>query len=154
MNLDAHDKQILAILQKNNKISQKELAKQVNLSISAVNRRINTLEESGVIQKNVSILDSKKIGINTTVIVEIQIEDERLDLLEEDKKRFFDSPYVQQVYYVTGEFDFLLVMNVKDMTEYEELTRKLFFASKNIKRFRTIVSMQNVKQSLELPVLP
>lgn len=152
MNLDAHDKKILTILQKDNKISQKELAKQVNLSISAVNRRINALEERGVIKNNVSVLDPKKVGMNITIIVEIQIENERLDLLEEDKKRFLNSPYVQQVYYVTGEFDFLLVMNVKDMAEYEELTRKLFFTSKNIKRFRTIVSMQNVKQSFELPI--
>ena len=152
MKIDAHDKKILNLLQKNNKISQKDMAKQVNLSVSAVNRRISALEENGVIQRNVSVLDPQKVGMNITIIVEIQIEDERLDLLEEDKARFVKNPHVQQVYYVTGEFDFLLVMNVHDMAEYEELTRKLFFASKNIKRFRTSVSMQNVKQSFELPI--
>lgn len=152
MELDSYDKAILSLLQKDNKISQKELARQVNLSVSAVNRRINAMENDGVIRANVSILDPQKVGMSITIIVEIEIVDERLSLLEEDKKRFAACPNIQQIYYVTGEFDFLLVLTVHDMAEYEALTRELFFTSKNIKRFKTIVSMQNVKQTTELLV--
>ncbi len=50
-----------------------------------------------------------------------------ISALEEDKQRFVTCPEVQQVYYVTGDFDFLLVINVRDMAEYEALTRELFF---------------------------
>jgi Transcriptional regulators len=152
MAMDEHDLAILSFLQKNNKISQKDLARQVNLSVSAVSRRIGALEDAGVIRENVSVLDQSMVGRSITIIVEIEIADERLDLLEEDKKRFLESPYVQQVYYVTGEFDFLLVLAMRDMAEYEALTRTLFFTSKNIKRFRTIVAMQNVKQTFALPL--
>jgi DNA-binding Lrp family transcriptional regulator len=63
---------------------------------------------------------------------------ERLDLLEEDRQRFVNCPQVQQVYYVTGDFDFLLVINVRDMAEYEMLTRELFFVSGNIKSLRRL----------------
>ncbi|EJD1086053.1 Lrp/AsnC ligand binding domain-containing protein, partial [Salmonella enterica] len=63
---------------------------------------------------------------------------------------FVSCPQVQQVYYVTGDFDFLLVLNVRDMAEYEALTRELFFSSGNIKSFKTIVVMQNAKQEMRV----
>ncbi|VEB07085.1 regulator for leucine (or lrp) regulon and high-affinity branched-chain amino acid transport system [Klebsiella pneumoniae] len=92
-----------------------------------------------MIKGSVSLVDASKVGRPITIMVQVTIENERLDLLEEDKQRFVTCPQVQQVYYVTGDFDFLLVINVRDMAEYEALTRELFFASGNIKSFRTIV---------------
>lgn len=88
------------------------------------------------------------VGRPITIITQVSLINERLDLLEERKKRFVQCPQVQQVYYVTGDFDFLLIFNVKTMEEYEQLTHELFFTSENIKSFRTIVSMQNAKQEL------
>ena len=151
MQLDAYDRKILNLLQDNNRISQRELAEDVNLSPSAVNRRIAALEASGVIKQNVSIVDPAAVGRPITVIVEVKLENERLDLLDEIKKRFVSCPQVQQVYYVTGDFDFLLVMNVRDMSEYELLTRELFFFG-NIKQFRTCVAMQNIKRTFAIPI--
>lgn len=150
MELDNYDKKILRLLQQDNKISQRTLADSVNLSASAVNRRIASLEERGIIKENISIINPLKIGRSITIIVEVKIENERLDLLEEDKKRFVDCPQVQQVYYVTGDFDFLLVLNVRDMEEYEQLSRELFFKPNNIKGFKTIIVMQNAKQNLKV----
>ena len=150
MEIDAYDKKILTLLQKNNRMSQREMADAVNLSASAVNRRIAALENAGIIAKNVSIINPAKVGRPITIIVEVKIENERLDLFEEDKKRFITCPQVQQVYYVTGDFDFLLVINVSDMSEYEQLTKELFFGSSNIKGFKTHVSMQNAKQTLDV----
>lgn len=152
MGIDNFDKKILKILQKDNKIKQSEIAKRVNLSVSAVNRRIASLEKDGIIKENICVVDSQKVGMSITVIVEIHVVNEQLDLLEEVKKRFIECRNVQQVYYVTGESDFILIINVKDMTEYEKLTRELFFTSKNIKKFKTIVAMQTAKQSLEVVI--
>ncbi|SDX76199.1 DNA-binding transcriptional regulator, Lrp family [Pseudomonas syringae] len=151
MNLDSYDRKILSLLQVNNRISQRELAEEVNLSPSAVNRRISALESAGVIQFNVSIVDPALVGRPITIIVEVKLENERLDLLDEIKKRFVSCPQVQQVYYVTGDFDFLLVMNVRDMGEYEQLTRELFFFG-NIKQFKTFVAMQNNKRTFAVPI--
>lgn len=151
MNLDSYDRKILNVLQVNNRISQRELAEEVNLSPSAVNRRISALEAAGVIQFNVSIVDPALVGRPIAIIVEVKLENERLDLLDEIKKRFVSCPQVQQVYYVTGDFDFLLVMNVKDMGEYEQLTRELFFFG-NIKHFKTFVAMQSNKRTLAVPI--
>ncbi|MCK1790272.1 Lrp/AsnC family transcriptional regulator [Pseudomonas violetae] len=151
MNLDSYDRKILNLLQINNRISQRELAEEVNLSPSAVNRRIAALEAAGVIQFNVSIVDPALVGRPITIIVEVKLENERLDLLDEIKKRFISCPQVQQVYYVTGDFDFLLVMNVRDMGEYEQLTRELFFFG-NIQQFKTFVAMRNIKRTFAVPI--
>ena len=152
MVLDDFDKKILTLLQQNNRLSQRLLAEKINLSASAVNRRIAAMEAAGVITGNVSVVDAAKVGSPITIIVEVRIENERLDLLEEAKKRFVSCPQVQQVYYVTGDYDFFLLINVADMAEYERLTRELFFDCSNIKGFKTIVSMQNAKQSLGVVV--
>jgi DNA-binding Lrp family transcriptional regulator len=60
---------------------------------------------------------------------------------------------VQQCYYVTGDWDFVLVLLVRDMAEYTRLTRDLFFASNNVKRFKTLVVMKRTKVSLEVPLV-
>ncbi|WP_373376104.1 Lrp/AsnC family transcriptional regulator [Cupriavidus nantongensis] len=154
MQLDAYDRKLLRLLQDNNKLSQRQLADAVNLSPSAVNRRIAALEAEGVIVANTAVVDPAQVGKMITVLVEVTLENERLDLLDEVRKRFVDCPQVQQVYYVTGDFDFLLVLAVADMTEYERLTRELFFVSGNVKNFKTHVAMQRAKVSLGVSIEP
>lgn len=151
MQLDSFDRKILNLLQINNKMSQRELADQVNLSPSAVNRRIAAMEAAGVIQQNVSIIDPAAVGRPVTIIVEVKLESERLDLLEACKKRFVDCPQVQQVYYVTGDIDFLIMMTVTDMNEYERLTQDLFLSG-NIRQFKTHVAMQSNKRTFAIPL--
>ncbi|EKT56837.1 Lrp/AsnC family transcriptional regulator [Providencia rettgeri] len=148
MKLDIFDKKILALLQRDNRISQRELSVEVNLSASAINRRIATMEKAGVIKNSVTVVNSHKVGRPITIITQVSLINERLDLLEKLKKNFTNCPQVQQVYYVTGDFDFLLIINVRDMEEYERLTHELFFKSENIQSFKTFVSMQNAKQEL------
>ncbi len=150
VDLDPFDRQILALLQQDNHLPQRDIAAAVNLSPSAVNRRIAAMQAAGVIRANVAIVDPAKVGRPITIIVEVAVESERLDLLDAVKRRFVDCPQVQQVYYVTGEVDLVLVINVADMAEYERLTRELFFAEGNVKRFRTLVAMERSKVSLSV----
>ena len=150
MQLDAYDIKLLALLQQNSKLSQREIAEAVSLSPSAVNRRIATLETAGIITSTVAIIDPSKVGRLITLLVEVKLESERLDLLDEVRNRFIDCPQIQQVYYVTGDFDFMLIFNVKDMAEYEQLTRELFFVSGNVKSFKTYVAMHRSKVTLNV----
>ena len=152
MQLDSYDIKLLSVLQGDAKLSQRQLSEAVNLSPSAVNRRIAALEAEGVISSTVAVVDPAAVGRPITILVEVKVESERLDLLDEVKRRFTVCPQVQQVYYVTGDFDFVLIVNVTDMTEYEQLTRELFFVSGNIKSFKTYVAMQRIKVSLQIPL--
>ena len=150
MDLDPFDRKILTLLQRDNRMAQRDIAEAVNLSSSSVNRRIAAMEAAGIISANVAVVDPAKVGRPITIIVEITVESERLDLLDAVKRRFVECPQVQQVYYVTGDVDLVLVMNVADMAEYERLTRALFFAGGNVRRFRTLVAMERSKVSLSV----
>jgi Lrp/AsnC family leucine-responsive transcriptional regulator len=150
--LDPFDLKILRILQRNNLTSQRDIAQQVNLSPAAVHRRIQRLQETGIISRQAAVLVPEKVGRPITLIVEVSVESERIEALSDLKRVFAAAPEVQQCYYVTGDGDFVLIITARDMTEYEQLTQRLFFGHKNVKRFRTSVAMDRVKATLEVPL--
>lgn len=151
MSLDSFDRALLEVVQRDATTSQIDLGEQVNLSSAAVNRRLKKLGSEGVIQHTVAQVNPASLGYMLTVITEVEVESERLELLDEMKRTFMACPQVQQCYYVAGECDFVLIMLVRNMEQYTQLTRALFFQSNNVKRFKTLVSMSNVKTGLAVP---
>lgn len=149
--LDAFDLAILKILQKDNTTPQRTIGEAVNLSAPAVQRRIKRLEETGVIEANVAVVNPAKVGQPITIFVEVEVISETAELIDTAKKEFSTAPEVQQCYYVTGEADFILVILVPTMADYEALTRRLFFGNNNVKKFRTFVAMDRVKVGLAVP---
>ncbi|MDX1124389.1 AsnC family transcriptional regulator [Sinorhizobium medicae] len=150
--LDAFDRKILAILQRDNTTPQRTIGEAVNLSAPAVQRRIKRMTKEGVIQANAAIVDPMAIGQSVTIFVEVEVISETAAQIEEAKMAFASEPEIQQCYYVTGEADFILVIIVPTMGDYEALTRRLFFGNNNVKRFRTFVAMDRVKVGLNIPV--
>jgi Lrp/AsnC family transcriptional regulator, leucine-responsive regulatory protein len=150
--LDAFDVAILAILQKDNSTPQRMIGAVVKLSAPAVQRRIKRMEESGVIKANVAVIDPASVGQPITIFVEVELIGETAELIDAAKKEFTGTPEVQQCYYVTGEADFILIIIVPTMGDYEALTRRLFFQNKNVKKFRTFVAMDRVKVGLQVPL--
>jgi Lrp/AsnC family leucine-responsive transcriptional regulator len=150
--LDSFDLAILNILQRDNSTSQRVIGEAVNLSAPAVQRRIRRMEEVGVIQANVAIVDPAQVGQSITIFVEVEVISETAELIDAAKREFASVPEVQQCYYVTGEADFVLVVVVPTMTAYEGLTRRLFFGNNNVRRFRTFVAMDRVKVGLAVPL--
>lgn len=151
--LDSFDLAILAILQKDNATPQRLVGEAVNLSAPAVQRRIRRLEEAGVIAANVAIVDPAKVEQAITIFVEVEVVSETAELLDAAKREFSAAPEVQQCYYVTGEADFILIIVVGTMADYEALTRRLFFSNNNVKKFRTFVAMDRVKVGLTVPLM-
>ena len=149
---DSFDLAILAILQEDTATPQRAIGEAVNLSAPAVQRRIKRLQETGVILASVAVVDPAKLGQPITVLVEIEMASELASEVDAAKRAFAAAAEVQQCYYVTGEFDFLLVVLVPDMAAYEALTRKLFFGNNNVKRFRSLVAMDRVKVGLSVPL--
>jgi DNA-binding Lrp family transcriptional regulator len=152
LQLDNFDRKILALVQRDALTPLRELAQAVNLSAPAVQRRLQRLRENGVILKSVAVLDAEKVGRPITLIVEVEVESERKDLLDSQKRAFLAAPEVQQCYYVTGSVDFVLVITVTSMKEYEALSQRLFMQNPNVKKFVTMVALDPFKLGLELPV--
>ena len=146
------DLAILRILQQNNLTPQRDIGSAVSLSAAAVQRRIKRMEENGVIEANRAQVHPAAVGRPITLIVQVTLESESTGLIDVIKKNFLETPEVQQCYYVTGEADFILVIVTADMSEYEALTRRLFFNDSNVKRFNTFVTMDRVKTGCSLPI--
>ena len=150
--LDRFDIAILDILQTDNTTPQRVIAQAVNLSAPAVQRRIQRLKDSGVIRANVAVLDPVKVGKPLTIVLEVHLDNERPDRTAPLRARIAAEDAVQQCYSVTGEADYLLVVNVASMANYEALTRRLFEGDDNIKRFRTSVALSSLKTGLRVPL--
>lgn len=150
--LDRFDLAILDILQSDNTTPQRVIAQAVNLSAPAVQRRIQRLKEAGVIRSNVAVLNPEKVGKPLTIFVEVHLENERPDRTALLRQRIAAEEAVQQCYNVTGEADYLLVVTVASMADYEVLTRRLFEGDDNVRRFRTSVSLGCLKAGLRVPL--
>lgn len=151
--LDAYDLKLLAAVQKNAKTPQSELGELANLSTAAVNRRLKRLTDEGVIERHTAVLSPEALGYGLTIISTVEVESEQIDQLDATRRAFRSCPNVQQCYYVTGEWDFVLVFVVENMEQYNQLTRELFFGSRKVKRFKTLVAMSRDKVGLDLPIV-
>ena len=151
--LDKFDRAILDLVQRDNSMPLRLMAEQVNLSTAAVQRRIKRMEKGGVITGNVAIVDPTAVGRPITIIVEVMAERTSIEALEA-MKAHFAVPEVQQCYYVTGEVDFVLVLTVASMQEYQALARRLFAENANVTWFKTIVALDRVKVGLGVPSVP
>jgi len=151
--IDNFDRHILDILQESNRTTSDQIAEQVGLSAAAVQRRIKRMREQQIIRADISVVNPKAVGQNISLIVQVTLERERMDLLDSFKKAMSDHKSVQQCYYVTGSADFILLVSAADMEEYEEFTREVFFGNDNVKGFETNVVMDSVKSGLSVPVL-
>lgn len=150
--LDKIDLTILRTLQGDCRIGLEQLAHQCALSVPSVQRRLKRLREAKLIQKEIAVLNPAGFDYKMTFIVLVELDRETLQQLEVFRKRARAEPQVQQCYYVTGEADFILICTAKDMQDFEQLTHRLFFENSNVRRFRTSVSMERTKVSLDLPI--
>ena len=150
--LDSFDLKILELIQVNNKITSEVLAKKVGLSSSACQRRINSMRKAKIIKKDDSVIDQNIIGRQSTIVVQVLSDKEGVEYSEEFKKLMLKAPEVMQCYYVTGDYDYVLIATFKDMGEYEIFTKKYFLENSNIKRFSSMVVMNRVKENLSIPL--
>lgn len=150
--LDAFDRAILRIIQKDAKTPQRRIAEEVNLSAAAVQRRIAAMESAGVVTSNVAIVDPEALRLGITAIVEVMLSDERTRSVDAAKALFRDTPEVQQCYFATGGVSFVLIIITADMRSYEQLTRRLFGDSDAFRSYRTLIALDRVKFDTALVV--
>lgn len=146
------DQTILQMMQTDKKPRLEDIAFQAGASVATVQRRIRHLKDKGVIQNEVTLIDPEAVGLTMTFLILVELERERLDKLDEFRRKILAEPQIQQCYYITGEADFALIALAKDMKEYQKLIQKLFFDDTNVKRFRTSVVMDRTKVGLFVPV--
>lgn len=150
--LDRFDRQLLNLVQHDAALTAEQLAEQVSLSPSAIQRRLKRLREQGVITRQVALLDPALVGRPMSFIASLQLDSERADQMAALRAWIAAQPQVQQAFYVTGEADFILVVTAPDAQAYEALMASLLADNPNVKRYTTSVAMSVLKRGLALPV--
>lgn len=144
VNLDTFDRALLAELQRDNQVPARILAQRVGLSESAVLRRLRRLRADRVIIADVAVVHPAVLGTPLTVHVLVSLDRESPDLLDAFVRRLRARPEVRAAWYVTGEVDFIVHLELAGMGAYEVFAREMFHADPNVRGFRTIIAMRQV----------
>ncbi|MFA0011765.1 Lrp/AsnC family transcriptional regulator [Vibrio lentus] len=147
MEIDRIDRSILVELQKNNRIPNLTLAELVGLSPPACLKRVKRLREEGVIVGDVSIINPELTGNKMTLLVSVEMERDRADIYQIFRGSLVKAPEVTQCYQISGSYDFMLIVTVKDIQAYENFVERVLRKDLNIRKFHTSISMRTVKFS-------
>ncbi|WP_282786649.1 Lrp/AsnC family transcriptional regulator [Flavobacterium croceum] len=118
--MDIIDKKLITLLQQNSKRTTKDLSNKLNLSVTAVYERIKKLEREQVISNYVAIVDKKKIDKNFVVFCHVKLTQHIKDTISSFEKEVVKLIEVLECYHVSGDYDYILKIHVKDMEEYRE----------------------------------
>lgn len=150
--MDKIDKRILAALQRNARMQNLELARLIGLSPSSCLRRVRLLEEAGVIQRYVAVLDAAKLGVGLTVFVRVWLSGQDESTVNRFTSAIRSLPQVLECHLMAGDCDFLLRVVVADLDAYRQFQVKHLNQIKGVQSTKTEIPMERIKQSMELPV--
>ncbi|MER9974010.1 Lrp/AsnC family transcriptional regulator [Mesorhizobium sp. M0085] len=142
--LDRFDHVLLSLVQRDNHIPARRLAEQVGLSQTAVLRRLRRLRKDGVIAADIAVVRPAAVGLPLTIHVLVSLERESAVELDAFIGKLRGRSEVRQAWYVTGEADFVLLLQLPGMEAYDVFAREIFHANSNVRAFRTIVTMREV----------
>lgn len=152
MSLDAMDLKILAILQEDATLPVAEIGKAVGLSTTPCWRRIQKMEEAGIVRKRVALVDQNAVDAGVTVFVSIKTDQHNADWLARFHNVVEAFPEVVEFYRMSGEVDYLLRVVVPDIQSYDAFYKKLI-AKIDIAKVASAFAMEQIKYTTALPLM-
>ncbi|SHF04649.1 transcriptional regulator, AsnC family [Ruegeria intermedia] len=152
MSLDATDRKILSALQRKGRMSNAELSKQVNLSPSACHRRVQRLEADGYIRDYVALLDARKLGVPTTVFVEITLQGQAEEVLEAFEKAVRRIPDVLECHLMAGTADYVLKVVAENTEDFARIHRQYLSRLPGVAQMQSSFALRTVFKTTALPV--
>jgi Lrp/AsnC family transcriptional regulator, leucine-responsive regulatory protein len=149
--MDAIDRKILKALQANGRASLQEIGQVVGLSSSPCWERIRKLEQAGVIEGYTVRLNAQGLGLPDTVLVQLTLDSHTDNTLEKFGETLAAIPEVIEAYLVSGEYDYLLRVAVKDTRDYERLLRERLYKIKGIRHSKSSFVLRTLKKA-DLPL--
>ena len=149
---DAIDRRILEVIQEEARISNSELADRIGLSPSPCWRRVRTLEDDGVIERYVTLVNAKAVGLPITVFATVALEKQVESALESFERAVMERPEVMECNLMTGEFDYLLRVVVPDLAAYERFLMDHLTRIKGIASIKSSFSLKQVSYKTALPL--
>jgi DNA-binding Lrp family transcriptional regulator len=152
--MDDIDRNILAHLQNDARMTNVELADRVGLSPAPCLRRVRALEHDGIIRKYVTLLDASAIQMGVTVFVQITLDLQVENRLEIFERAVMRRPEVLECYLMTGDSDYLLRIVVPDVSAYERFLKQSLTRIEGVAGIKSSFALKQVKYSTVLPLLP
>lgn len=152
MSLDEIDRRILRALQRNGRMSNAELSEDVNLSPSACHRRVQRMEKDGHIRAYVALLDARKLGVATTVFVEITLSGQADEVLDAFEKAVARIPDVLECHLMAGSADYLLKVVAEDSEDFARIHRQYLARLPGVQGMQSSFALRTVRQTTALPV--
>jgi Lrp/AsnC family leucine-responsive transcriptional regulator len=143
--LDKVDRKLLNLLQKNNQMPTRVLAEKVHISQPTCLRRIRDLREAGIISADVAMVDPFALGYGMLAFLEVSLNNQSDEHLQEFEARMAKEPEVMQCYFVSGDYDYFLVVHVVDMDSYYQFVRRVISGSGNVRHFQSRFPMKRAK---------
>ncbi|MEM8632487.1 MAG: Lrp/AsnC family transcriptional regulator [Pseudomonadota bacterium] len=150
--LDGTDRRILAVLQKNGRMTNAELSETVNLSASACHRRVQRLEAEGVIRDYVALLDSRQLDRPTTVFVEIRLSGQADEVLDAFEREVALVPDVLECHLMAGSADYLLKVVARDTDHFAQIHRRFLARLPGIAQMQSSFALRTVFKTTALPL--
>jgi Lrp/AsnC family leucine-responsive transcriptional regulator len=148
--LDALDVKILNALQQDARMTTLELAEHVGLSATPCARRVKRLEDEGVIERYVTLLNAERLGIELNVFADIRLRSQTKESIEIFERAIKDMPEVVECYLVTGEYDYLLHLRVADMAALRALMRDRLIAIESVAATHSSIALEQIKYTTAL----
>ena len=152
LKLDEIDLRILHEMQCDSSRTNVQLARAVGLSPPACLRRVKRLRNSGAIRGEMAVLDPRLVGPGMTVLVRVEMERDGRALVNGFRERVLSEDAVVQCWSVTGSDDFVLLVRIADISAYETLAARLLAGDANVKRYESLVVLEEVKRDLGVPL--
>ena len=149
--LDQTDLAILNILQQDASLAVADIARRVNLSVTPCWRRIQRMEEQGVIRRRVALLDGERIGAGLSVFVAVRTNEHNAEWLKNFSEVVSAMPEVVEFYRMSGDVDYLLRVVVGDMRQYDAFYKKLISKVK-LTDVSSSFAMEQIKYTTALPL--
>jgi Lrp/AsnC family transcriptional regulator, cysteine-sensing transcriptional activator len=152
MELGKQDIAILGALQSDATVSTAALAERLNMSQSPCWRRINRLEQDGLIKQRVALLDRNLLGMDVVVFATINLTSTGRQNLLEFEQAIVDHPEVMECYTMTGIWDYMLKIVTRDIRHYESFVRNTLTTSPSIRELHSHMAVTEIKNVTELPL--
>ena len=149
---DEVDLNILRLLQENGRITNADLARRVGLSPPSVLQRVRKLEDQKLITGYTALLNREAMGFGLVVIAMVSLALHQEQPIERFRKAARSMPEVLECLHVSGDFDFLLKIVVKDMKSYEQFIREKLSAIKGVGKIQSCFVLAENKQTTQLPI--
>jgi len=150
--LDQTDRRILSVLQMDGRISNADLAERINLSASACHRRVQRLHSTGIIKNYVALLNSRLVGLPTTVFVEITLSGQADEVLDAFERQVQLIPDVLECHLMSGSADYLLKVVAKDTDDFARIHRKYLARLPGVAQMHSSFSLRSVSNTTALPI--